>query len=110
MSLEAIYWGKPSICLGPQKYYRYFGKIRPVDNHELRKLLSTEIKSPDSSLALPYGYYLSTYGTLFKHFKSTGVFKGMFMGKDLRVGHKLFPLFEFFESTYGRAMKLLNNI
>jgi hypothetical protein len=61
-------------------------------------------------LALPYGYHLNTYGTLFKHYKSTGIFNGRFMGKNLRLDFKLFPIYEFIESTYNRASKLLNNI
>jgi hypothetical protein len=99
VGIEAVYWGKPSICMGPMKNHRYFGKVRPANKEELYVLLSNDPFEVDPSKALPYGYYFNSYGTKFLFFHPKTIFEGKFLGKNLR---KFVPYF--FKYNNGKSM------
>ena len=87
IGIEAVYWGKPSVCLGPSLYSQLEAVYLPADERELAETLSRHdlLAVPDK--ALPYGYYMATNGIPFMYYKADTLFGGRFMGVNLqRVG------------------------
>jgi hypothetical protein len=84
VGIEAVYWGTPSITLGPSYYSELGATYTPRSREELRGLLcSSELKASTDS-ALPYGYYMATFGTPFLHYAPETLFSGKFLGHDLQ--------------------------
>ena len=84
VGIEAVYWGKVSISLGPSFYSELGATYNPVSRAELTQYLLAEDLTADRSKALPYGYYMSTFGTTFKYYNAIERFKGEFMGHNLQ--------------------------
>jgi predicted glycosyltransferase len=98
LSIESIFYGKPSICLGPNKYHKYFGKIIPRNSIELENILKNrQIIAVDSDRVLPYGYFMSTFGTKYLHYRADGAEKGQFLGVNLNRYRKFKVQLEHFE-------------
>lgn len=87
VGIEAVYWGVPSICLGPNVYSKLDAVYLPKDEDELQKLLLSDDLVADAEKALPYGYYASSYGIDFKHYDPITLFSGKFMGVNLQEDH-----------------------
>lgn len=83
IGLEAVYWGKPSILLGPSEYDSFGAVHLAHTNDELNALLDGPALSVDRASAMPYGYYRSTYGETFKFFEPTDFIGGAFLGVDI---------------------------
>lgn len=87
MGVEATYWGKPSVTLGP-----FFGKGLDVTweaadfDDVLAFLLSPPTARPQIN-AIKYGAYLQTRGIEFKHFHPTSLLDGVF--GNLKLGQRL---------------------
>lgn len=82
MGIEAVYWGKPSICLGPSLYEDLDAVFLPKNEEELKKLIYTENLEVDPQTALAYGYYFSTFGEDFRYYEPKTLFRGLFLGTD----------------------------
>ena len=82
VGIEAVFWGTPSINLGPSLYSRLRATYQPGGARELTDLLLRSDLVVKSELALPYGYYASVFGTPHFYYKSTGVSTGRFKGVD----------------------------
>jgi hypothetical protein len=83
MGLEAVFWGKPSILLGPCMYAQLGGTYIPENVDELRRLLSRDLPPLDREPALMYAYFASTYGERYRYYEPTGVLRGRYRGVDL---------------------------
>lgn len=69
VGIESVFWGTPSILLGPAAYRFLGGVYVPKNDEELTKLLNSELPKPDQLPALMYGYYMMAYeGKSFEHF------------------------------------------
>lgn len=84
IGLEAVFWGVPSICLGPTYYANLNAVYLPKSAEELTELLSRSTLRVNSLAAMPYGYYMSTFGEYFKHYRAETLFRGKFLGDDLQ--------------------------
>jgi hypothetical protein len=84
VGIEAIFWGKPSILLGPALYQDLGGVHRPRNHEEFLRLLRTELPAPDREPALMYGYFMSTLGIRLKHCDFEERDRGTFKGTRLR--------------------------
>ena len=82
--IEAVYWGTPSICLGPSLYSDLGAVYLPADEVELEELLLSTNLTVDNDRALPYGYFMRTFGETFAHYKADTLFSGRFMGVNLQ--------------------------
>lgn len=91
IGLEAVYWGKPSILLGPSEYDSLGAVHVAYSMDTLNQLLDQPALSVDREAALLYGYYRSIFGDRFKFFEPMGFTEGEFMGVDL---HRLPPLLD----------------
>lgn len=82
--IEAVYWGTPSICLGPSIYSSLSAVYLPKNKEELGKLLLTNSLHAESDKALAYGYYMATFGEEFQYYKPDSLFSGKFMGTNMQ--------------------------
>ncbi len=84
VGIESVYWGTPSILLGPAGYSELGAVYKPADMSELKMLLESDVLSADSSKALPYGYYFTSFGEPFEFYKPLTSFSGTFLGRNLQ--------------------------
>ena len=85
VGIEAVYWGKPSILLGPSMYDRV-GAV-----HLARKsgglaafAFEGKILLVDPAKSMPYGYYLATFGQRYRHFEPDSLFSGRLLGANIQ--------------------------
>ena len=84
MGMEAAYWGRPSILLGPSDYDQ-LGSVHVANGEaDLERLLTQSELSVDSASALPYGYYRGNFGEEFRYYSASTLRSGEFMGVDLQ--------------------------
>lgn len=85
VGIEATYWGKPSILIGPS-FYKYFDvTYNPNDYEELvAMLLQKDLKPLPQENTLPYGFFINNFGFEFQIFKPINLFEGTFKGVDLK--------------------------
>lgn len=84
VGIESIYWGRPSICLGPGLYSHLDAVHLPKDDAELKRMLLDQCLPVRPENALPYGYYMATFGESFSYYQPETLFRGRFMGIDLQ--------------------------
>jgi hypothetical protein len=83
IGIEAAFWGKPVILMGPS-YYGHLGAcLQPKSSQELSEMLAKPQFQIHSNRALPFGYYYNEFGELFKYYEPDTLFSGKFLGKNL---------------------------
>ena len=80
---ESVFWGKPSVLLGPSFYQNLGGVYRPSSHAETIELLSQTLSPLSMSGALKYGFWLQTRGHRHKYFEHSGLFDGKFKNQTL---------------------------
>ena len=103
IGIEAVYWGRPSITLGPSTYEILGATSNPKSNLELKKLLQKPLAA-DPSKALPYGFYMATFGIKFKYYQPVDLFTGKFLGVDLHGRDKFWY---FLRSIRDKCKKII---
>jgi hypothetical protein len=85
MGMEAAYWGKPSILLGPCSYAETPPVITIKSRIELNQILTrlADLCPPNRDLCLPYGNYYLSYGKFFCYYKPISLSEGFFLGERL---------------------------
>jgi hypothetical protein len=81
--IEAVFWGRPSILLGPCFYQNLAGLYVPRSHREALDLLASPLPSQTRLGAQMYGYWQQTYGIPHRHFQASGLFEGKFKGQTL---------------------------
>lgn len=84
VGVEAVFWGRPSILLGPSHYDRLGVVHRAHDEDELERLLRDPALVTNRDAALAYGYYRGTFGEPYALYRAEGTHRGKFMGTYLR--------------------------
>lgn len=108
MGIEASYWNKPVICLGPSFYHSFEITYNPKHVNEIWSLIDTQHLRPlYNDKILWYGYYYMTN----KHERtkkiSIDIYSRFFLGKKFRccIDKKLFGS----NLLYAVIAKLLSN-
>lgn len=84
VGVEATYWAKPSILLGPSFYKFFEVTYNPNEYEELiALLLDKDLKPLPQENTLPYGFHINSFGYPFKIYKPQTLFEGTFKGVDL---------------------------
>jgi len=85
--IESVFWGTPSICLGPSLYEELGAVYLPSTEDELGHLLVDETLTALPDRALPYGFYMQTFGSKFRYYEPETLFAGRFLGVNLQEEH-----------------------
>jgi hypothetical protein len=84
VGVEATYWGKISILIGPSFYKHFEVTYNPSDYEALiALLLDNDLKPFPKENTLPYGFYINNFGIPFKIFKPKNLFEGTYKDKNL---------------------------
>ena len=85
VGIEAVYWGKVSILLSDSFYENTGPTLMTAFSVDQLSLSIQQIPSfvVSPSSALPYGYYMETFGTSFQLFKPDDLFSGRLCGVDI---------------------------
>jgi hypothetical protein len=79
VGIEAVYWDRPSILLGPCLYQNLPGPVRSTSHEQTIELLSSDLPaSSDKSGALRYGHWFQTRGFPHQHYAADNLFEGKF--------------------------------
>ncbi len=92
IGIEATYWGKPSILLGPSTYAGIDACFEPRTELDLARLLAGKdrIYAQPRERCLPYGHYYLTYGKQYSHYNPESLSAGTFLGH--RLDWDVFPI------------------
>ena len=89
IGIEAAYWGKPSVLMGPSSYANLGSTYNVSSIKEVFDLvLDKDLPPLPIDGALKYGYYLQTYGSPFTHYRAESLFDGTFKGKNLNAASR----------------------
>lgn len=80
---EAIFWGRPSVLLGPCFYQNLGGVYRAKTHEHAIELLTSQLAPQPIEGALQYGFWLQTRGHAHKHYLANDFFTGHFQGESL---------------------------
>ncbi len=83
VGIEAVFWGRPSITLGPSYYSELGVTLHPQSAAELKEMIYADSLPVERDRAIPYGYYMVSFGKAFMHYVPETLFKGKFLGVDL---------------------------
>jgi hypothetical protein len=83
MGMEAVFWGKPSILLGPCYYQKLAGPYRASCPAEALELIASDLEAQSRQGALMYGFWLQTRGHPHRYYVAEGLFEGRFKGEVL---------------------------
>ena len=84
IGIESTYWGTPSIMFGRSFYEDLDATYTPSSYDELYELIDNKALQPKpQENTLPYGYYVSSFGTPFKYVKYNGKTETFF--NDVRI-------------------------
>lgn len=100
--VEATFWDKPSILLGPSFYRDLDVTYNPKTHEELVSLITSNLRPKDKEGALMYGSYLYSRGTKFKYYQPNNFVEGTFKGVPLEEG--------FFVKQLVRFNKKIKNL
>lgn len=81
--IEAVFWQRPSVLLGPCFYQNLEGLYRPQSHSETIELVTSKLTPLHRNGALMYGYWQQTHGIPYQYFKASGLFEGQFKGTTL---------------------------
>lgn len=80
VGIEAVYWRKPSVLLGPSFYQSLGGTYRPTERAAVADLITRPLAPLPPDGARMYGYWMQTHGRPFRNFEPMGLFAGRFKG------------------------------
>lgn len=80
---EAIYWGIPSVLLGPCLYQGLGGVYRAKSHEHSLDLLTQTLQPQEKTGALKYGFWFQTRGYPHKYYAPSGLFDGQFKGQTI---------------------------
>ena len=84
--IEATYWGKPSISVGPANYSGFGCVYEPESIQDLFHLLEkTDLQKLNQEACFIYGFYRMSFGIPYKYYQPETLFQGKFLNKDLSL-------------------------
>ena len=107
VGIEATYWGKSSILVGPAFYMHFEVTYNPQTYEELVDLLLIEdLKAMPQDNTLMYGFYVLKFGIPFSIFKPENLFVGTFKNVDLE---KVFDYYKWRKRINIRGLHRIYN-
>lgn len=96
MGVEATYWGKPSLLLGPTFYSGVGATYNPQTHEQIIELLAKPLVPKPRDGAYQYAYLLATLGRPFKYYRPEDHLRGKFNGNSMTASFPLHFMFNFF--------------
>lgn len=85
VGIEAVYWGKPVILVGPTYYQNLGACYIPKDDADLKRLLMSDLAPMSQARAIKYGYsILGDVGSPFIYFDFSLFWPDHFLGKLIK--------------------------
>jgi hypothetical protein len=91
VSMEAAYWGKPTILLGTGIFGPLDSVYHPKDRDEAVQLIVKPLESRATEDALKYGYYQSVFGRPLRHARPVELMTCYFKGEALHARNAARP-------------------
>ncbi len=90
IGVEAVYWGKPSLTLGPA-FYSSMGATYGAKSYKELQTIIDNVDSLNVNVdgALAFGYFINTFGINYKHYVPITFNSGKFLGVDLQSKSQL---------------------
>lgn len=101
IGIEAVYWGIPSVLLGPAIYRGLGAVLEPLTIDELEDVLKDFVNGNVAvcrEKSLPYGYYQAIFGRPYKYYHPLSFSSGRFMGRS-------FSWYPIFASKYWNLIR-----
>ena len=86
VGIEAVFWERPSVLLGPCFYRNLNSTYCPTTHEQTLDLLNSDLKRLPKQGALIYGHWLQTRGIPYRYFEGTSLFEGRFKGRTIYAG------------------------
>lgn len=105
MGIESVFWGVPSIVLGPSIFAGSDAVYTARDVQHLEELMSSPRLAVEPKKSHKFGYYLKNYGKEFLYYRPMSLSQGIFQGKNLQqcgvclLFRKFFHLVNFLKSS-----------
>ncbi len=80
VGIEAVFWDRPSVLLGPCLYQHLEGPVRSTSHQHTIELLASDLKPADKTGAYQYGFWFQTRGFPYQHYTAETLFEGKFKG------------------------------
>ncbi len=80
VGIEAVYWDRPSVLLGPCLYQHLQGPVRSTSHQHTIELLTGDLKPAAKTGAYQYGFWFQTRGFPYQHYTAETLFEGKFKG------------------------------
>lgn len=84
MGIESVFWGVPSIVLGPSLFAGSDAVHTPNNLKHLEKLMSEKCLSVVPVKSYKFGYFLKNYGKEFSYYHAISLSQGVFLNKNLQ--------------------------
>ena len=84
VSMEAAFWGKPSILLATTDFEHLDSTYRPLDRPDLVRLLTSSLLPKGKSGCFKFGHYYSTFGRSLRYSEDFGLHDLAFKGTRIR--------------------------
>ena len=82
VGMEAVFWDRPSVLLGPCLYQNLGGPLRSSSHqHTIELLCRDHEPASDKTGALMYGHWFEARGFPYRYFEHTNRFEGTFKGQ-----------------------------
>ena len=82
VGIEAVYWDRPSVLLGPCLYQDLGGPIRSHSHTQTIELLCQRLEpAKEKTGALMYGHWFQARGYRYRYFEPESLFEGKFRGE-----------------------------
>ena len=104
--VEAVFWGTPSICLGPNIQSVLDAVYTPKTKEDLRALLTHADLQANPKSVYPFGYFMSTFGEEFRYYKPETLFRGKFLGVNIQGEHTVKWIKTFFQPVIDALRKV----
>ncbi len=89
VGIEAVFWDRPSVLLGPCFYQNLGGVYRPGTHEDAIDLLTSDLEPGNKTGALMYGHWFQTRGHKYEFYEAQGLFEGQFKGQRVYAGAHL---------------------
>ncbi len=83
VGIEAVFWKRPSVLLGPCFYRSLGGTWQPETHAQTIEMLTSDLTPLTAEGALMYGFWLQTRGQKYKYFSAEDLFSGKFKGEPI---------------------------